>query len=354
MRTGKLLGVEAVRGMAALLVVLFHAGVLLSGPKDYGRLPFGGGLAFGRAGVDIFFVLSGFIITYIHAGDVTGEPGTRRRRLAGFARKRLLRIYPSYWICTLILLAIMLISPTPDRREHDPAYVLSSVFLLPSMNEPLLGPGWSLRHELLFYALFGLAIANRRAGIAAMALWFTAIAGNIIAIMWTGVPLAGGLAGSWLLSPLNAEFLAGIGVTMLLLRTPIRRPLAWLAAGLLGFGLCATCEVAWPDIPPNSPPLHLGYAAATFLALTGLVARERGTGLAVPAPLVRLGDASYALYLLHVIVIMIGVFVLRHLRPLMTVPLDLAFAALVLSSVAAALIFTAAIERPMLNVLGRQ
>jgi peptidoglycan/LPS O-acetylase OafA/YrhL len=352
MRTGKLLGIEAVRGVAAVLVVLFHAGDLLSGPKDYGRVPFGGSLAFGRAGVDVFFVLSGFIISFIHASDVAGEPGTRRRRLAAFARKRLLRIYPSYWICSLILLAIMLISPTPDRREHDPAFVLSSFFLLPSMNEPLLGPGWSLRHELLFYAIFGLAIANRSAGILAMAVWFTAIGANIVAILATGSPIAGGLVGSWLLSPLNAEFLAGIGVT-LILRRPVPYTAGLIAAGLLIFAGCAYAEVAWPNIPPNWPPLHLGYAAATCLTLTGLVARERTTGLAVPRWLVRLGDASYALYLLHVIVIMIGVFALRHLRPIVTIPLDIAYAALVLASVAAALIFTAAIERPLLNTIGR-
>jgi peptidoglycan/LPS O-acetylase OafA/YrhL len=109
MRTGKLLGIEAVRGVAALLVVLFHAGRLLSGPKDYGSLPLGGVFDFGRAGVDVFFVLSGFIISFIHARDVTSDAGPRRRRLATFARKRLLRIYPSYWICSLILLAILLL-----------------------------------------------------------------------------------------------------------------------------------------------------------------------------------------------------------------------------------------------------
>jgi peptidoglycan/LPS O-acetylase OafA/YrhL len=352
MRTGKLLGIEAVRGVAALLVVLFHAGRLLSGPKDYGSLPFGGVFDFGRAGVDVFFVLSGFIISFIHASDVAGEPGTRRRRLAAFTRKRLLRIYPSYWICTLILLAIMLISPTPDHREHDPGFLLTSFLLLPATGDPLLGPGWSLRHELLFYAIFGLAIANRRAGILAMVFWFTAIAANSATIMATGSPLASGLVGSWLLSPLNAEFLAGIGVT-LLLRRPVPYTAGLIAAGLLTFAGCAYAEVAWPNIPPNWPPLHLGYAAATVLTLTGLVARERTTGLPVPRWLVRLGDASYALYLLHVIVIMVGVFALRHLRPIVTIPLDAAFALLVLSSVATALVFTAAIERPLLKTLGR-
>jgi peptidoglycan/LPS O-acetylase OafA/YrhL len=350
----KLLGVEAVRGLAALMVVLFHAGRLLSGPKDYGSLPFGGAFDFGRAGVDVFFVLSGFIITLIHAGDLDAPKGQRGRRVASFTRKRLLRIYPSYWICTLILLAIMFASPTPDRREHDAGVVLSSFLLLPTTGEPLLGPGWSLRHELLFYALFGLAIANRRLGFCVLAAWFAAIGVNMVAIMATGSSFAGGLVANWLLSPLNAEFLAGMGVTALLLRTPLRRPLALLGAGLILFTLSGWAETHWPDIPPNWPPLHLAYAAATFLILLGLVARERGAGLAVPAALVRLGDASYALYLLHVIVIMVGVFILRHLRPALPVPLGAAFPLLVAASIAAALLFTRHIERPLLKRLHRR
>lgn len=345
----RLLGVEAVRGVAALLVVLFHAGTLLGGPRDYGRLAFGGAFVFGRAGVDVFFVLSGFIITLVHARDLS-QPGPGR--VEKFARKRLLRIYPSYWICTSFLFAIMLASPTPDRREHDPAYVISSFLLLPAAGEPLLGPGWSLRHELLFYALFGLAIANRRLGFGVLAAWFAAIAANIAAIMASGSPIAGGLVGGWLLSPLNAEFAAGMGVTALLLRVHIRRPLACAGAGLAAFALCAAAELHWP-LPPNWPPLHLGYAAATSALLLGLAARERGAGLAVPAALVRLGDVSYALYLLHVIVILLGVFVLRHVRPLVPVPLDVAYAGLVAASILAALLFTEHVERPMLRYLGR-
>ena len=345
---GKLLGIEAVRGIAALMVVLFHAGVLLSGPKDYGRLPFAGAFGFGRAGVDVFFVLSGFIITFIHTADI-GRPG----RLVSFARKRLLRIYPSYWICTLILLAIMLISPTPDRREHDLGFILSSLLLLPRMAEPLLGPGWSLRHELLFYGLFALSLLDRRLGAAVLAAWFAAIAANIVAITATGSPLAGGLAGGWLLAPFNIEFLAGMGVTALVLRRRVPFPLMLLVTGVGLFLLCAAAESRAGDGLNLWPPLHVGYAVATALVLAGLVAREQASGLRVPAALVALGDASYALYLLHVIVIMLGVFALRHVRTIVTVPLYAAYPALVLAAVIAALLFTRAIERPMLDFLRR-
>ncbi len=345
-RAGKLVGVEAVRGIAALLVVLFHAGTLLSGPKDYGALPLGGAFVFGRAGVDVFFVLSGFIITFIHAGDI-GHPA----RLASFARKRLLRIYPSYWIATLVLLAIMLVSPTPDRREHDPVFVLSSLLLLPAQAEPLLGPGWSLRHELLFYGMFGLGLLNRKAGAALLGLWFAAVAANIGVLAATGHPLAGGIAGAWLLAPINLEFLAGIGVACLLFAGPTPRPMTTLIAGILLFAITASFELASAVTARDALALRLGYAAAAFLTLLGVVAREQAGGLRVPAALVRLGDASYALYLLHVIVIMLCVYVLRHLRPWLPVPLDAAYVGVVAASIAAALAFTAWVERPLLSYL---
>ena len=345
---GKLMGVEALRGVAALLVVLFHAGTLLSGAKDYGMLPLGGAFGFGRAGVDVFFVLSGFIITYIHAADV-GRPS----RLVSFARKRLLRIYPSYWIATLILLAIMLVSPTPDRREHHPLFVLSSLLLLPAQAEPLLGPGWSLRHELLFYGLFAAALLNRHAGLALLSLWFAAVAANVATLLATGFPLAGGIIGAWLLAPINLEFLAGIAVARLLLAGRTRHPAATLAAGLALFCLTALFEAAGPALPKDWLPVHAAYAFAAFLILLGAVTLEQARGLRVPAFLVRLGDASYALYLLHVIVIMLCVFCLRHLRPFTAVPLDIAFVGVVAASALVALAFTSRVERPLLERLRR-
>jgi len=82
-RTGKLEGVEASRGAAAILVVGVHATSMLAG--QYGRPVFGGLMSFGHAGVDFFFVLSGFIITFTHGRDL-GRPG----QFWQFWRKRLM------------------------------------------------------------------------------------------------------------------------------------------------------------------------------------------------------------------------------------------------------------------------
>jgi peptidoglycan/LPS O-acetylase OafA/YrhL len=94
---GKLSGVQTARGVAALTVVLYHATRALSLPQYLGYIPFGNSLGFGHAGVDFFFVLSGFIIMHAHTADI-GRP----ERLYRYMWRRVTRIYPIYWVVTLI------------------------------------------------------------------------------------------------------------------------------------------------------------------------------------------------------------------------------------------------------------
>ena len=107
----KLLGIEAARGLAALLVVTRHCTQMLSGARYFGALPLGGLFVFGHAGVDFFFVLSGFIIAYIHAGDL-GRP----ERFGGYASKRVIRIYPTYWVALAIMGALLVVAAILHRR----------------------------------------------------------------------------------------------------------------------------------------------------------------------------------------------------------------------------------------------
>src|SRR4051794_40346773 len=86
---------EMLRAVAALLVVFFHTEFIFGSRTP--TTPFGGMFAAGFRGVDLFFVLSGFIITYVHRTDV-GRPW----RLANYAFNRLARIYPAVWITTLL------------------------------------------------------------------------------------------------------------------------------------------------------------------------------------------------------------------------------------------------------------
>ena len=89
--------IQALRGLAALLVVMFHTTEL--NHKNFQQEFLFNIFAFGSSGVDFFFVLSGFIIYFIHRFDVG-----QRNKLKPFLLKRLIRVYPMYWLVTLALL----------------------------------------------------------------------------------------------------------------------------------------------------------------------------------------------------------------------------------------------------------
>ena len=88
----------------------------------------------------------------------------RPDQVRSYWRKRLWRIYPTYWVVLTAFMALLLLSPTKDLAERDPFHLLCSYLLLPEVAAPILDVGWSLRHELLFYGLFGLLLLRKGLG----------------------------------------------------------------------------------------------------------------------------------------------------------------------------------------------
>jgi exopolysaccharide production protein ExoZ len=344
----KLLGIEAARGFAALLVVTVHASSMLSGANYLGSLPFGGLFTFGHAGVDFFFVLSGFIIAHIHTDDI-GSPG----RLAGYARKRFIRIYPTYWAALAVLGALLVVSPTADRAEQQIGNIVTSVFLLPWPNEPILSVAWTLKHEVMFYLLFGLLLINRRLGQVALGAWGLLTLWNV-AVTWnTGIPQFHGLLASLVFRIFNIEFLFGIAVAAVIRRGWIYRPRLAAILGLalfLGVGLH---ESLGPKFPVEWPPRHLGYGIGAALALYGLAGAELKGRLSVPRAFVMLGGASYSLYLVHVIVLLFVRQAARLVQPQVHMPVELWFLLGVVSATLVGVMFSLHVEQPLLRRLNR-
>ena len=147
----KLSGVQAARAVAALMVVLYHATRGLSLPQYLGYIPFGNSFGFGHAGVDFFFVLSGFIIMHAHAADI-GKPD----RLYAYLWRRATRIYPIYWVTSYTDPGEPGFSfPWILPARLAPSHMVHSLLLLPEAIEPLVGVCWTLRSEILFYIVFG-------------------------------------------------------------------------------------------------------------------------------------------------------------------------------------------------------
>ncbi len=317
--------VEAGRGLASLLVVLFHAAGTLAAPKYFGRPIAGGAFGWGYAGVFFFFVLSGFIIVHVHARDV-GQPGRLRRYLT----KRAVRIYPLYW---LVLAGIVALAGAGIGAAVDPSTLVSSFLLAgPDNKATVVAVAWTLYHEILFYAVFAAWIASARLGL-------------VITLLW-GATIAAGLAldlpvPAYVHAPVNLLFGYGV-LTWRLSRARI--PAAYLVAALAAAAFIAVGAegVGWHVLAEPVREQLFGLAAAVGLAAT--VSLERQRTVAVPAPLLQLGAASYSIYLTHFPLVSL----LAKLAARLGMTAGFAFVCVVSLSVAIGIAVHRLIERPLL------
>lgn len=344
-KTGKLKGVEALRGIAAMLVVAVHASHMLGirHPQAFGQF-----WDFGRAGVDFFFVLSGFIITYIHINDLG-----RAHTFPSFWTKRLLRIFPVYWIITALFGLLLFLSPTPGRLEQNFAHIVFSALLLPEAADPILGVGWTLRHELLFYTLFSTVLLQRQFGMALLAAWGLGILWNMGFQLWSGTPYFNGLAGQILFRGFNIQFFFGIAVAFVVRSGTVWRPPMLAILGSVGFIATGLYESYGQSVMHEWPIRNLAYAASAMLVLYGVATLDKTWPTRVPALAVRLGAASYTIYLIHIPVLIVLEFGLRSVRNAIEIPSEPIFLVAVAVTAIIGIAFSEAVEQPLLR-LGRR
>lgn len=306
-------------------------------PRFYGVI-IGGGLfhKFG-AGVDFFFVLSGFIIAWAHWGDI-GRPD----RLGRYAVRRFRRIYPPYWGVLLPLsLAYFLFPAAGIPSQHDPVNFVFSFLLLPYPLPPILGVAWTLVFEMIFYVIFGLVILVGRVGWWALAAWGLAVLVANTAFAALPFPL------SVLLDVHNIEFLLGIVAAWALRHHRVPAP-AMLA--IVGSALFVAQMLSKHPLLDDPLVGRLGYGIAAAMAMLGVVELERTRGLAVPWILRQLGAASYSIYLIHGVAISFGVQVATRLVP-RSVPLGLVAIGLILTGVAAGIVYHHLAEKPLTRLM---
>ena len=350
-RPPRLATLQAVRALAASMVVVVH----LAGPTAFEHKVFDRSLLQplwypAMTGVDVFFVVSGFVMAVTAGGALLeGAPTTS---LGRFAWRRASRVYPVYWVVTLAVLAAVVVVPGLREGGLAGTDLLASFLLLPQSGEPLLLVGWTLVHEMGFYAVFTLALVAARAG-----RW----AARAVLVGWGAFVLVGHLAlpdasSPWwrvATNPVNLEFLLGIAAGLLVLRHRGHGG-ALLTAGL------ALLVPAWIDLSVRGPLLRdatvgaLVVGTGAALAVAGLARLERDGRLRVPALLARLGDASYALYLVHVPLVTLLAVVVSAVLPTpggaAGVVLQLAVVLLVLAGCqVAGLLAHRVVEQPLLR-----
>ena len=273
----RLHGLQYLRAAAALAVVYSHAAAQV--PELARALP-----QTGAFGVDVFFVISGFIMVWIARPEDTP---------ARFIVNRVRRVVPLYWFFTLLMAAILLVAPSLFRNSvFDPAALALSLAFWPYESAahpgelwPLVAPGWSLNYEMYFYALFALSLF-------APARLRVPVVIGAIALVWALAHAVPGDAPPLVFhrEAVVFEFAFGMLLAVAWRRGYTVPPIAGAALLVVG--------TVWLVLGPPLP--HVLALSVPALAVVA------GT-LAIPAPRVGwgtlLGDASYALYLSHIFVL---------------------------------------------------
>lgn len=259
--------IQVLRAFAALNVVLYH---VIATAASYGQEVFLFSIlqGWGKNGVDVFFVISGFVMVYTQA--VNAKPAQV------FIVNRILRIVPLYWFFTLCLLVICLFAPFlfRDLRPTFP-HALSSFLLITGITvelPPLVHVGWTLEYEMLFYVLFALGLLLKRE---VFSLAFVVIA--LLVLMESG-----------LTDPIVIEFALGMACAKLYLARKGRA----LGPAFLALGVLLLSVTIFIDV--NLHRAIVFGLPALLIVFGSAYTRQISNKL-----LIYLGAASYSIYLVQ-------------------------------------------------------
>jgi peptidoglycan/LPS O-acetylase OafA/YrhL len=261
------------RGLAALAVLLHHAGQSVD--RLVGRLPdlISTVFAYGYLGVDFFFVLSGFIIYYVSHAHVADPHWPRR-----YAESRITRVYLPYLpISIAVGLAYTALPHMGSGENHWNWF--STLTLLPSTGGPALSPAWTLQHEVGFYAVAFVFLYLRK-------VWLGCILGAAAAI---GFDLA--TSGTFkAFSMIDLEFIFGIFAAWCFIHRRVQWNPVLFLSGLV---------VAASFLTIGGRQYTVVFGLGVTLMLLPVVRAEVAGRLKVGKSLILLGDASFAIYLVH-------------------------------------------------------
>ncbi len=290
MDTSRLQSIQALRFVAALAVIVFHINFLLYGsPAIHAVLPI---TRSGYAGVDIFFVISGFII-FIVSTRIDWSQGAQSPAFE-FAFRRAARIYPVYWLCFLVSTALIIAGAAQVAGTEWTLDNWRTNALLLTVDNKQVPVAWTLTFEIYFYACVSVALLfGPRFYLPALRLW---VAGSVVAIGLNYALPSGIAGGSWRTAiwsnALVLEFAMGM-VVATLIAGGYRRG-AWLA--LIG---SAPFFVVGHFAGESYRAVTFGPAAA--LVVYALASLELQNLLPNMRRVAWLGDASYSLYLWQLI-----------------------------------------------------
>jgi exopolysaccharide production protein ExoZ len=333
---GQFISIQYLRGLAALSVLVTHS---LQWPL--GELHFGL-LKTGRLGVEVFFIISGFIMTMI--------AGSGQFKAGEFLVRRAFRIVPAYWAATFLVTILALAMPS-QFRTTVPTFegLIKSLLFIPSLEPkaPLLLLGWTLDFEAFFYivfaSLFFLASEARTLVLCGLFAVLVAVGMGLenpthVQAFYTSMSLIGFCAGTLLAQ---------------VYRHGLIRPNVWVRRALLiavPVLLVLFYVVPWDNADRVALPVHLLMSVTAFgIVLLGLQI-EADKLLPRVWSLKYLGDASYSVYLFHMFSVAAVWGVAKRMFDVQQPLVYLAFSAVaIVTGLAFGLICHHGIERPFLN-----
>ncbi len=306
--------VQALRAVAALLVVLVHASLpdvgveSVMAPADHAWLtPF---QYIGLFGVDLFFVISGFIMLVTNWNNFG-------RRLAGarFFIRRAIRIYPPYWLALLPILPVLLFAKDRFMGAHRGVQtgIVESILLLPNQHKFVLTVGWTLVWEMIFYVVFAMLLRlDRRYVVAALAIWL-----SVQVLLYAAFNGSANYYLNFIATPLPIEFIFGtaVGVVYVKRSFPAPRTAACVAAAVAAGTWIAVTMGKISLENPNDINRVLVFGLPAMLLVYAAVALEVRGVFVAPRALRSIGDGSYAIYLWHLSLLVVLRQVLIRLHP---------------------------------------
>jgi peptidoglycan/LPS O-acetylase OafA/YrhL len=280
-------GVQALRGIAALSVVVAHIVSIRTDMGIESSIALGA-LAVLQSGVDVFFVISGFIITVtaVRAGAERGRWGA-----VDFAWSRVQRIYPIYWVVlAAAFVSSYWISVGPPVFSGDK--LTTDVILLRTPANYFVSPAWTLYFEVSFYAAAAVAIA-----LVPRQFFTAALTATLLFI--TSAVLRPDIDFGVFSHGLTLEFGFGVVIALLIQRANLGLTAPCLSVGLLLFATGGYLQING-HVSNTMRVLTFGLGAA-FTIYAVIVAELRGTKF--PKLLQWLGDMSYSLYICHYLIV---------------------------------------------------
>nr|WP_263325094.1 acyltransferase [Neobacillus sp. Marseille-Q6967] len=281
--------IQLSRALVPFIVILFHAEDFMKAYFDYNFLNLSAVKKSG--GVYYFFALSGFMIYYLYHKEFGNQ-----KIIKDFLFNRLKRIYPIYWTLTVCILPIYFVIPSfGEGNERDINTIISSLLLLPSENEPIIGVAWSLVHTVLFYLVFSLIFLKER------------IISRLILFIWTVTSFVFSMnlltTSNYFINYLfnfnNLIFLSGITCAYVVTKMKINYYLSivFVVLGIIGFPLSwLNTQYEFVNIS-----LQITTSMSSVFLILGLSSIDLQKEINIPRFGKYLGNASFSIYLTNFI-----------------------------------------------------